>query len=126
MIDPSHFETIYKEWSGKVYNFIIGLSNGNQYLAEEIVQSTFLKVWENRQNIDLEKNAEAYIYTIAKNQLYNYFSREELKALYNKSQEQRPSEAGNASEKHLDYQILVKSIQSIVAQMPPSRRKIFL
>lgn len=125
MIDQVYFETIYKQWSGKVYNFILGLSSGDQYLAEEIVQSTFLKVWENRHSIDLERNVGAYIFSIAKNQLYNHFSHEELKAIYQRQQEQASQELVNTADENIDYQILKESIQLLVKQMPPSRRKIF-
>ena len=35
------FERLYNMYSGKLYNFIMRLSSGNQYMAEEVVQSTY-------------------------------------------------------------------------------------
>ena len=40
------FEAIYKRYAGKLYNFIMTLSHGDCYMAEEIVQSVFIKLWE--------------------------------------------------------------------------------
>ena len=36
----SAFEKLYNLYSGKLYNFIMRLSSGNQYMAEEVVQQT--------------------------------------------------------------------------------------
>ena len=47
--DSRSFECLYNIWSGKLYNFVMRISKGDSYLAEDIVQSTFVKVWENRQ-----------------------------------------------------------------------------
>ena len=39
------FERLYNMYSGKLYNFIMRISSGNQYMAEEVVQSAFIRVW---------------------------------------------------------------------------------
>ena len=44
------FERLYNMYSGKLYNFIMRLSSGNQYMAEEVVQSTFIRIWEVRES----------------------------------------------------------------------------
>ena len=35
-------------YSAKLYNFIMKISNYDLYLAEEIVQRVFIKIWETR------------------------------------------------------------------------------
>lgn len=50
------FEKIYYRYSGKLYNFIMTLSHGDKYLAEEIVQDAFVKLWEVRDQIHPEKS----------------------------------------------------------------------
>ena len=42
------FEKLYHRYSGKLYNFIMRISAGNRYMAEEVVQSTFIRIWEVR------------------------------------------------------------------------------
>ncbi len=39
------FERLYNMYSGKLYNFIMRISSGNQYMAEEVVQSALLSVY---------------------------------------------------------------------------------
>ncbi len=60
------FETIYKRYAGKLYNFIMTISHGNRYMAEEIVQSVFVKLWEIHQQINPEKSILSFLSVIAK------------------------------------------------------------
>lgn len=46
------FERLYNMYSGKLYNFIMRLSSGNQYMAEEVVQATFIRIWEVHEKVD--------------------------------------------------------------------------
>ena len=48
------FERLYNMYSGKLYNFIMRISSGNQYMAEEVVQSAFIRVWEVRERVEPE------------------------------------------------------------------------
>jgi len=61
------FETIYKRYAGKLYNFIMTISHGNRYMAEEIAQSVFVKLWEIHQQINPEKSILSFLSVIAKN-----------------------------------------------------------
>ena len=52
------FERLYNMYSGKLYNFIMRLSSGNQYMAEEVVQSTFAEARKNGGLIEITDHAE--------------------------------------------------------------------
>ena len=43
--DAEAFSILYDQYSGKLYSFILKISNNNQYLAEDITQNVFLRVW---------------------------------------------------------------------------------
>ena len=74
------FERLYNMYSGKLYNFIMRLSSGNQYMAEEVVQSTFIRIWEVREKVDTNASFISFLCTIAKNLLMNMSLAEELPA----------------------------------------------
>lgn len=65
------FEHIYKEYSPRLYGFICSIVH-SKYDAQDILQATFLKIWEKRGELDLSKSFEAYIYTIARNLCISY------------------------------------------------------
>lgn len=50
------FEIIYSRYAGKLYNFMMGMTKGDVYMAEEMVQTTFIKLWETRDRINSDKS----------------------------------------------------------------------
>lgn len=123
--DTLSFEYLYNLWSGKLYNFVMRISRGDGFLAEEIVQSVFIKVWESRELLDPERSFGAYLCTIAKNQLVNIYQHRMLEFVYQeKIKTSEPVE--NTTEKEVDYHLLEEYIDSLIEQLPPARREIFI
>ncbi|MBP8727818.1 MAG: sigma-70 family RNA polymerase sigma factor, partial [Bacteroides sp.] len=77
------FEKLYHRYSGKLYNFIMRISAGNRYMAEEVVQSTFIRIWEVRGTVDPESSFISFLCTIAKNLLMNMYQRQMVEFVYN-------------------------------------------
>lgn len=123
--DTPSFEYLYNLWSGKLYNFVMRISKGDSYLAEDIVQSVFIKVWESRHTLDPDKSFGAYLCTIAKNQLVNIYQHRMLEYLYEEKVKSTES-AENTTEKEVDYHLLEEYIDSLIEQLPPARREIFI
>lgn len=123
--DTPSFEYLYNLWSGKLYNFVMRISKGDSYLAEDIVQSVFIKVWESRHTLDPDKSFGAYLCTIAKNQLVNIYQHRMLEYLYEEKVKSTGS-AENTTEKEVDYHLLEEYIDSLIEQLPPARREIFI
>src|SRR5690554_1674065 len=61
------FEIIYNRYVGKLYNFMLGITRGDEYMSEEMVQTAFIRLWETRERIDTGKSLISYLATIAKN-----------------------------------------------------------
>ena len=57
------------------------ISHGDSYLAEEMVQTVFLKVWKNREQLDPKLSFGAYLCTIAKNLLTNHYQHKMMEIL---------------------------------------------
>lgn len=123
--DSLSFEYLYNCWSGKLYNFVMRISKGDSYLAEEIVQSVFIKIWEGRQTLDPGKSFGAYLCTIAKNQLVNIYQHRMLEQLY-QEKIKTTEETENTTEKEVDYHLLEEYIDFLIEQLPPARREIFV
>lgn len=119
------FEYLYNLWSGKLYNFVMRISKGDSYLAEDIVQSVFIKVWESRHTLDPDKSFGSYLCTIAKNQLVNIYQHRMLEYLYEEKIKSSES-VENTTEKEVDYHLLEEYIDSLIEQLPPARREIFI
>ncbi len=108
------FEKIYYRYSGKLYNFLMTLSHGDQYLAEEIVQAAFIKLWEVHEEIDPEKSVLFYLSTIAKNLLMNKYQRQTVEFLYQKLLLEEQIDYDNTTEEELDRKWLENFVDELI------------
>lgn len=68
--DDLAFKTLYNKYSEKVYFFAMRFLK-NKEDAEGLTQDIFIKIWENRENLRTDLSLNSYIFTIAKNTIFN-------------------------------------------------------
>jgi RNA polymerase sigma-70 factor (ECF subfamily) len=105
---------------------VLKISKGDIYLAEELVQRTFIKIWENREQINPEKSFISYLCTIAKNMLLNEYDHQMIQFVYREYVLNRNTEAENTTEKYVDVSLLEEYVNKLTNQLPPRRKTIFL
>lgn len=65
--DKNAFGDLYKLFLNRIYRFVYYLV-GDEFLAEDITQNTFLKAWNSLPRFSLHKGTfQSFIYTIARN-----------------------------------------------------------
>lgn len=64
--DMLAFDVIYKQYSSRLYGFVLQLIK-QESDAEEIVQEVFVKIWESRKDINSYCSFDSYLFTIAYN-----------------------------------------------------------
>ena len=120
------FERLYNMYSGKLYNFIMRLSSGNQYMAEEVVQSAFIRVWEVRERVEPESSFISFLCTIAKNLLMNMYQRQTVEYVYNEYLKNTGVDRDSQTEESIDLRFLNEYIDSLAEELPAQRKKIFI
>ena len=120
------FERLYNMYSGKLYNFIMRLSSGNQYMAEEVVQSTFIRIWEVREKVDTNASFISFLCTIAKNLLMNMYQRQTVEYVYNEYLLKSSVDRDSQTEENIDLHFLNDYIDSLAEELPAQRKKIFI
>ena len=120
------FERLYNMYSGKLYNFIMRLSSGNQYMAEEVVQSTFIRIWEVREKVDTNASFISFLCTIAKNLLMNMYQRQTFEYFYNEYLLKSGLDHDSQTEDTIDLRFLNDYIDSLAEELPAQRKKIFI
>ena len=68
-------EEIYKEYSKKVYRYLLTLTN-NEDVAEELLQETFYSAVKNINKFRKESSIKTWLYVIAKNKWIDYCKKE--------------------------------------------------
>lgn len=120
------FENLYRRYSGKLYNFIFKLSGGDRYVAEELVQRTFIKVWETRERIQPDQSFISYLCTISRNMLLNEYEHQTVKFIYEEYIKLNLLQEDSSTEKQVDKNLLEQYIDRLTEQLPPRRKEIFI
>lgn len=122
--DIKAFDLIYEKYSGKIYRF------GLKYLrvhvdAEGLVQTVFLKIWENRKIIRKESSFSSFLFTIAYNDICKIFrKRSYLKKFINETLAENPHFSYKI-EDNIDYQSFLERVYRIIDILPERQKAIF-
>lgn len=118
------FERLHSAYSARIYNLVLRISHGDTYLAEEITQTVFMRLWEKFDQIDDDRNPKSYLFQIARNTLLNYLKRETIEFIYLNYLKNEPMEDNNA-QNTIDSQFLNQYMTQLVEELPYMRRKVF-
>lgn len=122
--DEKAFETLFWKYNEHVYHFIYSLLY-EKSMAEDLTQNVFLKIWEKHETIDVEQNFDAYLFTIARNLVYKETENRLLSEKLTESLQRQLSDADSLTEERIDAESLREYINSLIEELPPSRREIF-
>ena len=75
--DKKAFEAVYNEFFGVLYHLSLNYLN-DEKVSEEIVQDTFMKLWEIRETLNDQINIRNFLYTITKNNCLNYLRNQKI------------------------------------------------
>ena len=122
--DEEAFKLLFFKYQTKLYAFSLKILASKEE-AEEIVQEVFLKIWKSRHLLDVEKSFQAFLFTIARNHIYNQLSKKVSESTY-KNHKATTYESKNSTAETTDYQELNNIVLSRVGEMPEKRKKVFL
>lgn len=66
------FTQLYDQWVARLYQFVLKTVK-SESVAREIVQDTFVRVWESHASINPEKSFKSYLFTIAFHLMADHF-----------------------------------------------------
>jgi len=72
--DQNAFHIIFDSYRNKIFSFALYLTH-EEFLAEEITQEVFIRIWMARKKLPDVEFLNAYLRTIAKNVTANYLRR---------------------------------------------------
>lgn len=116
------FENAFNHFHQKLYFFFLK-HIGDRHLAEELVQITFVKLWQHRERLSYEHTLSEQVFRIAKTSMIDAFrkARSEQQAM------QAMREQETVPIIHTDEAIdLADQLQKGIHAMPPVQQKVFL
>lgn len=118
------FELLYNTFHKRLYGFIYSLSHSHSD-SEEVLQQTFIRIWEKRMLINENFPFESILFKVAKNVFLNY-SRKKINERISDTRLELYHELLN--EDADDYLMLKETsavIEALISAMPSRRQEIF-
>lgn len=122
--DHQAFEQLYHRYKKRIAGHLLAMFKDEE-LAQDIAQETFIKIWENRAQVNEEKSFKAYLFTIATNNAYTLFQRigkdEKARLGFQLLLQQATDhvDAYIASKEHQEL------LESLLAHLPEKQREVF-
>ncbi len=93
--------------------------------AEEIVQGSFITIWEKRQTIDITTSVKAYLYRAIRNACLNQIKHQKVKKLYADHELKTGEKYSEATDQSTLRDELENKIQAAIKTLPEQCRIIF-
>ncbi len=123
ILDRKTFNEIYSTYYQdlmKRFMFLIG----SRERAEDIIQEVFLKVWQQRQQVNFELSLRAYMMRIGHNLIMDYYRHHKVEKQF-ESRYNKQKRRSFIDEDALFNEDKMSRIEEIVNKLPPKRKLIF-
>ena len=118
------FEKIYKAYSSRLFGNVFKMVK-SETTTQEILQDVFIKIWNNRDSIDLDRSFRSYLFKIAENKVYDFFR----KASRDKKIQAQLFAAATEGYEHIEEMIHRKEnallLQKAIDSLSPQRQQVF-
>jgi len=122
--NPDVFEDLFREWYSPLCRYAYSILR-NMDEAEDVVQQTFYKLWDQRKEIEIRTSINSYLYRMVHNACLNKIkqikTREEHLSEYSLEQ----NDVEHNSESILLNNELKKNIESAIDMLPPRCKEVF-
>lgn len=123
--DKKALDEVYYLYYGKIFHFCVSYLKDEDF-ASDVVQETFIKLWETRASLKSHTRLEALIFTITKNALISLFRKKSTEEKYLKYLGSCQISNNEGTEEMVNYELLQKEYEKLIPQLPPKRQKVFL
>jgi RNA polymerase sigma-70 factor (ECF subfamily) len=118
------YEMIFKSYYQPLCNYAYSYLQDHDE-AEEVVQSTFLSIWEKKDSLEIRSSLKSYLYAMVRNASLNMIKHQKIKQRYAGEE----LELGKDSEESVSNQVasleLEKRIEVALSYLPEQCRLIF-
>lgn len=129
--DKDIFQKIYFELYPKLYHFSYDIVRSNE-IAKDIVNETFIKLWETKRELRPDSNLEAYLITIARNKSLNFLKHKKIILQYQEITNTNSAELNLREQllndnfySNIDYELLKTKVEAAISNLPEQCRRAF-
>ncbi|MDO8928393.1 MAG: RNA polymerase sigma-70 factor [Bacteroidota bacterium] len=119
--DKKAYEAVYNEFFGVLYHLCLNYLH-DEKVAEEMVQDTFMKLWEIRETLNDQINIRNFLYTITKNNCLNHLRNQKISLKHQENMKylemQFNYEALEKLGNYLQFEELRNKIDEAISKLP--------
>jgi RNA polymerase sigma-70 factor, ECF subfamily len=122
--DKKSFETLFRAYYAPLCQF------SHKYLkdpddCEEVVQGFFLKLWDKKEELDINQSIKNYLFSSVRNRCLNFIKHEKIKQEYQAEIMKKPE--GQIDPTNFIMEVnLIERIDQCISDLPERRREIFI
>ena len=122
--DEKAYVYLVDEYNQRLFAYVLTLTNDSG-MAQDIIQSVFLRTWENRKKIVIKTSIQNYLFKSVHNECMNQHKKKRAISIL----ERKYFEALDKTTERLDENLVQKVIDKITVEiqnLPPRCREIFI
>lgn len=118
------FVAIYNRYWAELYTAAFRRLKSKE-LSEEILQDLFTTLWVNRFQLQINSSLRAYLHQAIRNQVLNYFEKEEVRQRYRAYLQALSSDSDNSVEAIISCNDLAALLEKEVGKLPEKCREVY-
>ncbi|MGC4104427.1 MAG: RNA polymerase sigma-70 factor [Ferruginibacter sp.] len=122
--DQDAYRYLFNNSKDKVYSYAVHFTRST-FIAEEITQEVFVKLWVGRDTLTDINNIEAWMATITRNLCFNYLKKKALELKVKTAVTAKEDTATENVEEYILYKDQLSMLQLAMEQLSPQQRMIF-
>ena len=122
--DIKAFEELFKRYNKKLYAFLFHLLNSKED-AEEIVQETFIKIWEKRDDFIEGYSFSSFLFTIAKNLFLNKNRKKVNQRIFENHIDVLEKISSKKTDDYIIFKETLDIVNDVIDGLSPRRKEIF-
>lgn len=122
--DRKAYEKLFTEWYVPLCNYALGILRDSDE-AEDIVQKTFCKLWDQRNEIEIKSSVKSYLYRMVHNDCLNKIKQQKIRFEHNKNIAYERNDTINNAESNILHSELQQQLQQAIDRLPPRCREVF-
>jgi RNA polymerase sigma-70 factor, ECF subfamily len=120
--DLSAFDTLFKKYSENLYAFALSITK-EPYIAEEITQLVFIKIWEKRDLIDEHYSFKSFVFSVAYHETISWLRKEKSEKVCIGEFARISGLQTNETEQMVEFRNMEGIANQLIQEMPEKRKK---
>ena len=123
--DKQAFDRMYELYAQRLYGFSISILK-NKEDAKEVVQETFLKIWNKRQTINPKRSFKAYLFTISYHIITDLLKERSSSVNFQEYLKENFTADSARTDDWVNFEELKVKLNHLVNKLPHKRKQIYL